>query len=222
MTLNSDAKEHEKELWTVPITGNGRDHAQWAFLAWLGCDIEHGTHTPATGRIRHMRDEEPLEKCLKMTMPWSSWPNYAFEHKLCLIEWPMDARPPDGAYYNFKDAANGLEQVQINLSNQRHFVDYLDEHAIQIVSWKEEDMDREIDDPDLREVPLVFSTIRKRLITVEDSVKFTNKLAELQGLSVAKSKKRKEALKKKVKCNNAVLPRNLYDYPDDPSHASPG
>ncbi|KAG6905024.1 hypothetical protein DXG01_005573 [Tephrocybe rancida] len=152
-------------------------------------------------------------------MPWSSWPNYAFEHKLCLIEWPMDARPPDGAYYDFKDAANGLEQVQINLSNQRRFVNYLDEHAIQIVSWKEEDMDREIDDPDLREVPLVFSTIRKRLITVEDSVKFTNKLAELQGLSVAKSKKRKEALKKKVKCNNAVLPHNLYDYLDDPSHA---
>ncbi|KAG6912379.1 hypothetical protein DXG01_015046 [Tephrocybe rancida] len=131
----------------------------------------------------------------------------------------MDACPPDGAYYDFKDAANGLEQVQINLSNQRRFVDYLDEHAIQIVSWKEEDMDREIDDPDLREVPLVFSTIRKRLVTVEDSVKFTNELTESQGLSVAKSKKRKEALKKKVKRNNAVLPRNLYDYPDDPSHA---
>ncbi|KAG6904980.1 hypothetical protein DXG01_005846 [Tephrocybe rancida] len=158
-----------------------------------------------------MRDEEPLEKCLKMTMPWSSWPNYAFEHKLCLIEWPMDARPPDGAYYDFKDAANGLEQVQINLSNQRRFVNYLDEHAIQIVSWKEEDMDREIDDPDLREVPLVFSIIRKHLVTVEDSVKFTNELAESQGLS--------EALKKKVKRNNAVLPRNLYDYLDDPSHA---
>ncbi|KAG6913500.1 hypothetical protein DXG01_006391 [Tephrocybe rancida] len=152
-------------------------------------------------------------------MPWSSWPNYAFEHKPCLIEWPMDARPPDGAYYDFKDAANGLGQVQINLSNQRHFVDHLDGHAIQIVSWKEEDMDREIDDPDLREVPLVFSTIRKRLITVEDSVKFTNELAESKGLSVAKSKERKEVLKKKVKHNNAVLPRNLYDYPDDPSHA---
>ncbi|KAG6913125.1 hypothetical protein DXG01_009457 [Tephrocybe rancida] len=131
----------------------------------------------------------------------------------------MDARPPDGAYYDFKDAANGLGQVQINLSNQRRFVNYLDEHAIQIVSWKEEDMDREIDDPDLREVPLVFSTIHKHLVTVKDSVKFTNELAESQGLSVAKSKKQKEALKKKVKRNNAVLPCNLYDYPDDPSHA---
>ncbi|KAG6913625.1 hypothetical protein DXG01_005514 [Tephrocybe rancida] len=39
MTLNSNAKEHEKELWTVPITGNGRDHARRAFLAWLGRDI---------------------------------------------------------------------------------------------------------------------------------------------------------------------------------------
>ncbi|KAG6912987.1 hypothetical protein DXG01_010551, partial [Tephrocybe rancida] len=156
MALNGDAEEHEKELWTVPITGNGRDHARRAFLAWLGRDI---------GRIRHTRDQEPLEKCLKMTMPWSSWPNYAFEHKLCLIEWPMDARPPDGAYYDFKDAANGIEQVQINLSNRRRCVDYLDKSAIQIVSWKKEDMVLEIDDSDLREVPLVLSTIGKRLIT---------------------------------------------------------
>ncbi|KAG6912980.1 hypothetical protein DXG01_010659, partial [Tephrocybe rancida] len=39
MALNGDAEEHEKELWTVPITGNGRDHARRAFLAWLGRDI---------------------------------------------------------------------------------------------------------------------------------------------------------------------------------------
>ncbi|KAG6913179.1 hypothetical protein DXG01_009033, partial [Tephrocybe rancida] len=39
MTLNGDAKEHEKELWTVPITGSRRDHARQAFLAWLGRDI---------------------------------------------------------------------------------------------------------------------------------------------------------------------------------------
>ncbi|KAG6903821.1 hypothetical protein DXG01_014658 [Tephrocybe rancida] len=133
-------------------------------------------------------------------MPWSSWPNYAFEHKLCLIEWPMDARPPDGAYYNFKDAANGIEQVQINLSNRRRCVDYLDKSAIQIVSWKEEDMVLEIDDSDLREVPLILSTIGKHL-------------------SVAKSKKQKGPLKKKVKQNNAVLPRHLYDYLDDPNYA---
>ncbi|KAG6904123.1 hypothetical protein DXG01_012432 [Tephrocybe rancida] len=177
------------------------------------------TYTLATGRIRHTRDQEPLEKCLKMTMPWSSWPNYAFEHKLCLIEWPMDARPPDGAYYDFKDAANGIEQVQINLSNRRRCVDYLDKSAIQIVSWKEEDMVLEIDDSDLREVPLVLSTIGKRLITVEDSAKFIDELAESKGLSVAKSKKQKGPLKKKVKRNNAVLPRHLYDYPDDPNYA---
>ncbi|KAG6912684.1 hypothetical protein DXG01_012855 [Tephrocybe rancida] len=155
MALNGDAEEHEKELWTVQLMSDKRDHARQAFLAWLGRDI---------GRIRHTRDGEPLEKCLKMTMPWSSWPNYAFEHKLCLIGWPMDARPPDGAYYNFKDASNDLKQVQINLSNQMHSVDHLDEDAIQIVSWEEEDMEHEIDDPDLREVPLIKSTSRKCLI----------------------------------------------------------
>ncbi|KAG6913206.1 hypothetical protein DXG01_008781 [Tephrocybe rancida] len=145
-------------------------------------------------------------------MPWSSWPNYAFEHKLCLIGWPMDARPPDGAYYNFKDASNDLKQVQINLSNQMHSVDHLDEDAIQIVSWEEacndvfyvtEDMEHEIDDPDLR----------------EDSAKFIDELAESKGLSITMLKKQKGAPKKKVKRNNAILPCNLYNYPDDPNHA---
>ncbi|KAG6904640.1 hypothetical protein DXG01_008417 [Tephrocybe rancida] len=133
--------------------------------------------------------------------------------------WPMDAHPPDGAYYDFKDAANGLKQVQINLSNQQRFANYLDEDAIQIVLWKKEDMALEIDDSDLREVPLVLSTIHKRLVTVEDSAKFIDELAESNGLSIAKPRKQKGAIKKKVKYNNAILPCNLYDYPDDPNHA---
>ncbi|KAG6904475.1 hypothetical protein DXG01_009666 [Tephrocybe rancida] len=123
----------------------------------------------------------------------------------------MDARPPDGAYYNFKDAANGLEQVQINLSNQRRFVDYLDEDAIQIVSWKEEDMDCEIDDPDLREVPLIFSTIHKCLITVEDSVKFAGGLAEAKGLSVAKSKNHAKSSKAQADRNKRRTSGNNDD-----------
>ncbi|KAG6904824.1 hypothetical protein DXG01_006946, partial [Tephrocybe rancida] len=101
-----------------------------------------------------------------MTMPWSSWLNYAFKHKLCFIGWLMDARLPDGAYYDFKDASNDLKQ----------------EDAIQIVSWKEEDMEHEIDDPDLREVPLVKSTSHKCLIAVKDSAKFIDELAESKGL----------------------------------------
>ncbi|KAG6912744.1 hypothetical protein DXG01_012473 [Tephrocybe rancida] len=39
------------------------------------------------------------------------------------------------------------------------------------------------------------------------------------GLSVAKSKKQKGPLKKKVKQNNAMLPRHLYHYLDDPNFA---
>ncbi|KAG6905481.1 hypothetical protein DXG01_002455 [Tephrocybe rancida] len=179
MTLNSNAEEHEKELWTVQIMSKKHNHARQAFFAWLGCDIEDGTHTPAIGQIRHTHDGEPLERCLKMTMPWSSWPNYDFEHKLCLIEWPMDACLPDGAYYDFKDAANGLHQVHINLSNRTHSVNYLDKHTIQISSWNKEDIAHEIDDSDLREVPLVISTICQHLITIEDSAKFINELSEL-------------------------------------------
>ncbi|KAG6904882.1 hypothetical protein DXG01_006476, partial [Tephrocybe rancida] len=68
-------------------------------------------------------------------------------------------------------------------------------------------------------IPLILNTIHKHLITVEDSAKFINELAESKGLSVAKSKKQKGPLKKKVKQNNTVLPHHLYDYPDDPNYA---
>ncbi|KAG6914348.1 hypothetical protein DXG01_000907 [Tephrocybe rancida] len=111
----------------------------------------------------------------------------------------MDARPLDGAYEDFKDAANGIEQVHINVSNQRRSIDYLDGCAIQIVSWNEEDMVHKINDSDLREVPLILSTVHKHLITVKDSAKFIDELAECKGLSVAKSKKQKGPLRKKVK-----------------------
>ncbi|KAG6904725.1 hypothetical protein DXG01_007620 [Tephrocybe rancida] len=121
MALNSEAKEQEKELWTVQIMGDKRDHAHQAFLAWLGRDIE--------------------------------------------------------------------------------------------------DMECEIDDPDLKEVALVLSTACGHLITVEDSVKFTKELAESNGLPAGKSLKQKGALRKRVKCGNAILPCNLYDYPEDPNHA---
>ncbi|KAG6904073.1 hypothetical protein DXG01_012805, partial [Tephrocybe rancida] len=39
MALNGDAEEHEKELWTVQLMSDKRDHARQAFLAWLGRDI---------------------------------------------------------------------------------------------------------------------------------------------------------------------------------------
>ncbi|KAG6904988.1 hypothetical protein DXG01_005800 [Tephrocybe rancida] len=166
-------------------------------------------------RILYSRGE-PLEKCLKMTMPWLHWPNFAFKPKLCLIEWPSTAHPPDGKRYKYKDASNGLEQLQINASNQRCDEDYLDKHAIQIVSWDKEDIEREIDDDDLREVPLVTNSFGCRMISANDSEAYMDALAEFNGLTIVKAKKKAPP---KAKHNNTILPRNLHDYPADPNHA---
>ncbi|KAG6903881.1 hypothetical protein DXG01_014190, partial [Tephrocybe rancida] len=167
-------------------------------------------------RILYSRGE-PLEKCLKMTMPWSHWPNFAFEHKLCLIEWPSTARPPDGKRYEYKDASNGLGQLQINASNRRRDEDYLDKYAIQIVSWDKEDIEREIDNDDLREVPLVTNSSGRRMISADDSEAYMDALAEFNGLTIVKAKKK--APPKAKRNNNTILPRNLHDYPADPNHA---
>ncbi|KAG6903689.1 hypothetical protein DXG01_015674 [Tephrocybe rancida] len=101
-------EEVEKQLWSVLDPGNliKRDPDRKTFLAWLGNDI---------GQIRHAH-REPLKKCRKITMPWASWPDYAYEHHMCLVNWPGNACAPDGLKngrkpYNYKEAGNGLLQA---------------------------------------------------------------------------------------------------------------
>ncbi|KAG6903954.1 hypothetical protein DXG01_013693, partial [Tephrocybe rancida] len=174
MKLNGDSNEEaEKDLWIVNIAPSKpeRDHSRKVFVAWL------------KSRILYSRGE-PLKKCLKMTMPWSHWPNFAFKHKLCLIEWPSTARPPDGKRYEYKDASNGLGQLQINASNRRRDEDYLDKYTIQIVSWDKEDIEREIDNDDLREVPLVTNSSGHCMISADDSEAYMDALAEFNGLTI--------------------------------------
>ncbi|KAG6912651.1 hypothetical protein DXG01_013103, partial [Tephrocybe rancida] len=70
---DTESKEEvEKQLWSVLDPGSllKRDDNRKTFLAWLGNDI---------GRIKHTRGE-PLEKCRKITMPWATWPDFAYEH----------------------------------------------------------------------------------------------------------------------------------------------
>ncbi|KAG6913806.1 hypothetical protein DXG01_004172, partial [Tephrocybe rancida] len=205
MKLNGDSNEEaEKDLWIVKIAPSKpeRDHSRKVFVAWLKSRIlySHG---------------EPLKKCLKMTMPRSHWPNFAFEHKLCLIEWPSTAHLPDGKRCKYKDTSNGLEQLQINASNWRCNEDYLDKYAIQIVSWDKEDIKREIDNDDLREVPLVTSCSGCRMISADDSEAYMDALAEFNGLTIVKAKKKAPP---KAKRNNTILPHNLHNYPADPNH----
>ncbi|KAG6904241.1 hypothetical protein DXG01_011519 [Tephrocybe rancida] len=184
---DTESKEEvEKQLWSVLDPGSllKRDDNRKTFLAWLGNDI---------GRIKHTRGE-PLEKCRKITMPWATWPDFAYEHRMCLVNWPRNARAPDGLKsggkpYNYKDASNGLLQADINASNWKRGDDYLHDRAIQIISWGDgnyvyaiDEMELDIDDPDLPTLPLVMNVDDKTMVCVDNSPKFNHDLAESKGL----------------------------------------
>ncbi|KAG6904555.1 hypothetical protein DXG01_009071 [Tephrocybe rancida] len=112
---DTESKEEvEKQLWSVLDPGSllKRDNNRKTFLVWLGNDI---------GQIKHTHGE-PLEKCHKIMMPWATWPDFGYKHHMCLVNWPRNARAPDGLKsggkpYNYKDASNGLLQADFNASN---------------------------------------------------------------------------------------------------------
>ncbi|KAG6904131.1 hypothetical protein DXG01_012409 [Tephrocybe rancida] len=80
-----------------------------------------------------------------------------------------------------------------------------------------EDIEREIDDDDLREVPLVTNSSGRRMISADDSEAYMDALAEFNGLTIVKAKKK--APPKAKRNNNTILPCNLHNYPADPNHA---
>ncbi|KAG6906111.1 hypothetical protein DXG01_015875 [Tephrocybe rancida] len=169
----------EKQLWSVLDPGNllGRDANCKTFLAWLGNDI---------GRIKHGCGE-PLEKCRKIMMPWASWPDYACKHHMCLVNWPCKARAPDGLKkggkpYDYKEASNGLLQANINASNWKRGDDYLHDRAIQIISWGDDEMELDIEDPELLTLPLIMNVDDQTIVCVNHLPKFNHNLAEAKGL----------------------------------------
>ncbi|KAG6916301.1 hypothetical protein DXG01_007498, partial [Tephrocybe rancida] len=171
---NEDTKSRdkvEKQLWSVLDPGSlvKRNNNCKTFLAWLGNDIS---------QIRHTH-REPLEKCHKITMTWATWPDFAYEHHLCLVNWPCNACASNGLkkgrkLYDYKDASNGLLQSNINASNWKHGDDYLDECTIQIVSWGDDKMKLNIEDPELLTLPLIMNadnhTIAKGLPSVRNNM----------------------------------------------------
>ncbi|KAG6905238.1 hypothetical protein DXG01_004053 [Tephrocybe rancida] len=161
----------EKQLWSVLDPGSLVKHNNncKTFLAWLGNDIEH------------------YANALDIMMPWTTWPDYAYKHHLCLVNWPHNARAPNGLkkgrkLYDYKDASNGLLQSDINASNWKRGDDYLDECAIQIVSWGDDEMKLDIEDAELPTLPLVMNTDNHTIVCVNNSPKFNHDLAEAKGL----------------------------------------
>ncbi|KAG6906307.1 hypothetical protein DXG01_014661 [Tephrocybe rancida] len=81
---------------------NIRDDEQSLFIEWLRLDI---------GRALFKHGWE-IDVCLAMKMSWTDWPNFAYTHKLCLINWPIGAVPPGQTdeKYNIKKKSNRVSQ----------------------------------------------------------------------------------------------------------------
>ncbi|KAG6905099.1 hypothetical protein DXG01_004862 [Tephrocybe rancida] len=114
---------------------NIRDDERSLFIEWLWLDI---------GRALFKRGWE-IDVCLAMKMSWTDWPNFAYTHKLCLINWPVGAVPPGQTdeKYNIRKKSNGVSQQCLKNSNakQREDPESDDALCIRIVSWDAEDLE---------------------------------------------------------------------------------
>ncbi|KAG6903686.1 hypothetical protein DXG01_015694 [Tephrocybe rancida] len=90
---------------------NIRDDERSLFIEWLWLDI---------GRALFKCRWE-IDVCLAMKMSWTDWPNFAYTHKLCLINWPVGAVPPGQTdeKYDIKKKSNGVSQQCLKNSNAK-------------------------------------------------------------------------------------------------------
>ncbi|KAG6912291.1 hypothetical protein DXG01_015670, partial [Tephrocybe rancida] len=141
---------------------NIRDDARSLFLEWLRLDI---------GRALFSRGWD-LDVCLAMKMSWTDWPKFAYIHKLCLINWPVDAIPPGqiDEKYDIKKKSNGVSQQFQTNSNakRREDPESGDPACIRIVSWDAEDLDLDPEDVNYGDIPLVSDSEEYSVFCVKD------------------------------------------------------
>ncbi|KAG6914626.1 hypothetical protein DXG01_016248 [Tephrocybe rancida] len=81
---------------------------------------------------------EWLQLDIAMKMSWMDWPKFAYIHKLCLINWPVNAIPPGqiDEKYDIKKSNRVSQQFQTNSNaKQREDPESDDPVCTRIVSW---------------------------------------------------------------------------------------
>ncbi|KAG6808205.1 hypothetical protein H0H92_005055 [Tricholoma furcatifolium] len=118
-------------------------------------------------------------------MPWLNWANEAFKKKYCLVHYPVSAFKP-GPGFDLYKPSQGIEYKDIEQSNvnRKHGIGGF----VRIISWTEEDMELELDDPSLADVALCMNREGRPVIRVSDSDNYLNKMA---GRDTTKSAQRK-------------------------------
>ncbi|KAF8078227.1 hypothetical protein FPV67DRAFT_1662977 [Lyophyllum atratum] len=178
-----------EELFAVSIRANPnekeRDCARRVFTNYLRSDI---------GKILYARGMHSLEDCKKIKMPWVAWGDLAFEHKLCIVNWPPSVRAPARGF-ELHSPEGGIPHSLIKESNRARLVPD-DDSSIMIVEWTDEHEELAADDPMLGDVPLVVNTNGRPVISVSDSPKYQAMIsaktrATRKGSSLAKKLRNK-------------------------------
>ncbi|KAG6805253.1 hypothetical protein H0H92_016088, partial [Tricholoma furcatifolium] len=118
-----------------------RDYSRRAFGESLRGDM-----------LRIFRERGIFADSDAVKMSWVNWANLAYKEKLCLLNYPLSARTP-GTGFDMRSSKNGIRQKYIDKSNKERKRG--SEDCIRIVSWSSDEMNLDINDPNLRDVVLV-------------------------------------------------------------------
>ncbi|KAG6914697.1 hypothetical protein DXG01_015866 [Tephrocybe rancida] len=164
-----------------------------------------------------------------MKMSWTDWPNFAYTHKLCLINWPVGAVPPGQTdeKYDIKKKSNGVSQQCLKNSNAKRREDPESDDAlcIRIVSWDAEDLELDPEDDDYGSIPLVSDSEGYSVFSV-NNCKLYQQAKKTGDFDVSKKKRRtlKDKLSPTLYKSRKFLPKNVnfidLDAPDPVPEAS--
>ncbi|KAG6904208.1 hypothetical protein DXG01_011739 [Tephrocybe rancida] len=183
---------------------NIHDDERSLFIEWLRLDI---------GRALFKRGWE-IDVCLAMKMSWTDWPNFAYTHKLCLINWPVGAVPPGQTdeKYDIKKKSNGVSQQCLKNSNAKRREDPESDDAlcIRIVSWDAEDLELDPEDDDYGSIPLVSDSEGYSVFSVNDC-KLYQQAKKTGDFDISKKKRRtlKDKLLPTLYKSRKFLPKNV-------------
>ncbi|KAG6846541.1 hypothetical protein H0H93_013339, partial [Arthromyces matolae] len=117
----------DAQLWivTTPLRDLDRDGQRKVFVSWLAKDI---------GRILYTHELATLTEAQKVNMPWAKWLNFALNHKLCLVNWPLSTQSPDGTVEKY-DYRNYVKHEDLKISNERRHTKPDHHRAVRIIRW---------------------------------------------------------------------------------------
>ncbi|KAG6905380.1 hypothetical protein DXG01_003160 [Tephrocybe rancida] len=194
---------------------NIHDNERSLFIEWLQLDI---------GCTLFKRRWD-LDICLAMKMSWTDWPKFAYIHKLCLVNWPVDAVPPgqNDEKYDIKKKSNGVSQQCLTSSNakRREDPESDDQTCIRIISWDAEDLELGPEDDFYGDIPLVSDLDGYSVFCVNDC-KIYQEVKKTGDFDISKKKRKGRSLKDKLSPtlykSMKFLPKNVnfidLDAPD--------